>query len=294
MLGAARGFSILRKVLATAPLAGKSAWPLHFPHGQVGAADRLRPLHEYVGQKPARGLTLGSFSGTLYSKMCLLCCAVRVVTRIAVCLMVCQLITSAQGVIRDGGIDPANLGKGEWIYQMHHAIAQCNGNVPSVTNVPSLMIYLKNQGVRYIIVKAGTGADLFGVPGFNPQFTSSLVDQAHAAGLWIFGYNRSYATNTVGESGDCGLGVQPGGGRICLGRGGRVGIQPDRDARPGAGRWRSARRCVPIGRTSSWPIRLSPTSTITARFPTRSLATIVMRCSRRITGLRLEKRPPPS
>jgi len=82
---------------------------------------------------------------------------------------------------------------------MHHAIAQCNGNVPSVTNVPSLMMYLKNQGVRYIIVKAGTGDELFGVPGFNPQLTSSLVNQAHAAGLWIFGYNRSYATNTAGE-----------------------------------------------------------------------------------------------
>ena len=132
-------------------------------------------------------------------KMCLLCRAVRVITRIAVCLLACQLINSAEGVIRDGGIDPSNLGKGEWIYQMHHAIAQCNGNVPSVTDVPSLMIYLKNQGVRYIIVKAGTGADLFGVPGFNPQFTSSLVNSAHAAGLWIFGYSRSYATNTAGE-----------------------------------------------------------------------------------------------
>jgi alpha-tubulin suppressor-like RCC1 family protein len=109
------------------------------------------------------------------------------------------MINTAEGVIRDGGIDPSNLGKGEWIYQMHHAVAQCNGNVPSVTDVPSLMIYLKNQGVRYIIVKAGTGADLFGVPGFNPQLTSSLVNSAHAAGLWIFGYNRSYATNTAGE-----------------------------------------------------------------------------------------------
>jgi hypothetical protein len=114
-------------------------------------------------------------------------------------LLAFQMATPVRGTIRDGGIDPANLGKGEWIYQMHHAVAGLNGNVPSVTDVPSLMIYLKNQGVRYIIVKAGTGADLFGVPGFNPQFTSSLVNQAHAAGLWIFGYNRSYATNTAGE-----------------------------------------------------------------------------------------------
>src|SRR5512136_1250233 len=131
--------------------------------------------------------------------MCLSCRAARVAPRLGVLLVACQLIHSAGAAIRDGGIDPANLGKGEWIYQLHHAVAQCNGNVPSVTNVQSLMIYLKNEGVRYIIVKAATGDSLFGVPGYNPQFTSSLVNQAHAAGLWIFGYNRSYATNTAGE-----------------------------------------------------------------------------------------------
>ncbi len=122
--------------------------------------------------------------------------AARIVARFWVVLLTCFLISPVQGAIRDGGINPSNLGKGEWIYQMNQAVG---GYVPSVTNVTSLMIYLKNQGVRYIIVKAGTGAELFGVPGFNPQFTSSLVDQAHAAGLWIFGYNRSFATNTAGE-----------------------------------------------------------------------------------------------
>jgi hypothetical protein len=123
----------------------------------------------------------------------------RILPRLGAVVLGCNLVSSAEAVIRDGGIDPSNLGKGDWIYQMNYAVAQCNGNVPSVTDVPSLMSYLKNQGVRYIIVKAGTGATLFSTPGFSPQFTSNLVNSAHAAGLWIFGYNRSYATNTAGE-----------------------------------------------------------------------------------------------
>ncbi|HVM47015.1 MAG TPA: immunoglobulin domain-containing protein [Candidatus Acidoferrum sp.] len=125
----------------------------------------------------------------------------RAIPRLAAVLLACTMILPARATLRDGGIDPSDLGKGDWIYQMDQAVAQCNGNAPSVTDVPSLMIYLKNQGVRYIIVKAGTGTQLFSSSGFSPQFTSNLVSSAHAAGLWIFGYNRSYATNTAGEVG---------------------------------------------------------------------------------------------
>ncbi len=132
--------------------------------------------------------------------MRLLTRAIRVAPRLGALLIACQLTHSAYGVIRDGGIDPANLGKGDWIYQLHHAVAQCNGNVPSVTDVPSLMTYLKNQGMQYIIVKAGTGGALFSVPGYSPQFSSSLVDAAHNAGLKIFGYTRSDGLDIPGES----------------------------------------------------------------------------------------------
>ncbi len=133
--------------------------------------------------------------------MCPLYRVARVVPRLGVLLLlICQLAYSAHGVIRDGGIDPANLGKGDWIYQLHHAVAQCNGNVPSVTDVPSLMAHLKQQGMRHIIVKAGTGAALFSTPGFSPQFTTSLVNAAHNAGLKIFGYTRSDGLDIPGES----------------------------------------------------------------------------------------------
>jgi hypothetical protein len=41
--------------------------------------------------------------------------------------------------IFDNGVDPANLGRGDWIYKLEKATNQLNGLVPSVTNISSLM-----------------------------------------------------------------------------------------------------------------------------------------------------------
>ena len=101
--------------------------------------------------------------------------------------------------IRDGGIDPWNLGKGEWLYYMNSATNHLAGNVTSVTNEDSLMGYLKSQGVRYVIVKAATSDQLFTGSYRFPQFTSNLVNSAHQNGLRIFGYNRSFGANVPGE-----------------------------------------------------------------------------------------------
>src|SRR4051812_18804056 len=113
----------------------------------------------------------------------------------------CLFITPSHGFnqIRDGGIDPSNLGKGDWVYSITDATNKVGGHISSVTNENSLMLFYKSQGVRYFIVKAATGATLFnGCYGF-PQFTSNLCNTAHANGILVFGYNRSYATNTAGE-----------------------------------------------------------------------------------------------
>lgn len=107
----------------------------------------------------------------------------------------------AFGVLRDGGIDPANLGKGDWIYFMNAATNRLEGNVSSVTNEASLMQYYKSQGIRYVIVKAATSASLFNGSYATPQFTTNLVNIAHANGLLIFGYNRSYGSNVAAEVG---------------------------------------------------------------------------------------------
>jgi Fibronectin type III domain len=103
----------------------------------------------------------------------------------------------AVGVIRDGGIDPANLGKGDWVYSMTDATNKLGNHISSVTNENSLMLYYKSQGIRYMIVKAGTGTNLFNGCYAFPQFTTALVNIAHANGIWIFGYNRSMATNDM-------------------------------------------------------------------------------------------------
>jgi hypothetical protein len=109
------------------------------------------------------------------------------------------LLSPAFAVIRDGGIEPANLGKGDWVYSMTDATNKLGGHVSSVTNETSLMLFYKNQGIRYFIVKAATNDKLFNGCYGSPQFTSALVNIAHANGLLIFGYNRSYGSNIVGE-----------------------------------------------------------------------------------------------
>ena len=108
---------------------------------------------------------------------------------------------AALGVIRDGGIDPANLGKGSWIYFMSAATNKLGGNVNNVTNEASLMTYYKSQGIRYVIVKAATSGNLFNGSYATPQFTTNLVNIAHTNGILIFGYNRSYGSNLAAEVG---------------------------------------------------------------------------------------------
>ncbi|MDB6121455.1 MAG: Fibronectin type domain protein [Pedosphaera sp.] len=102
------------------------------------------------------------------------------------------------GQILDNGVEPANLGKGDWIYFLSTATNKLGGNVPAVTNVASLMSYEKSKGMSFIVVKAGDGATIFPSSG-SPQFTTSLVNAAHTAGLKIFGYDRSWGTNIAGE-----------------------------------------------------------------------------------------------
>jgi hypothetical protein len=109
------------------------------------------------------------------------------------------LAASASAAVFDGGVDSANLGKGDWIYFVSAATNQLGGNVPAVTNIASLMSYEKSQGIEYIIVKCGTGSTNFNGGGASPQFNSNLVYRAHAAGLKIFGYTRSYGSDVQGE-----------------------------------------------------------------------------------------------
>jgi hypothetical protein len=107
----------------------------------------------------------------------------------------------------DGGVNSANLGKGEWVYVLANALNQLGDSgypsckVARVTDIPSLMAYFKtNLALQYIVVKAGDGGTPY-PSASSPQFTTNLVIAAHAQGLKIFGYTRSYGTNVPGELG---------------------------------------------------------------------------------------------
>src|SRR6186713_1018746 len=70
---------------------------------------------------------------------------------------------SASAVIRDGGINTTNVGRGTWIYILPNAINGLGGNVPSVNSLSNLMTYMKNQGLQYVILKAAQADSVFTV-----------------------------------------------------------------------------------------------------------------------------------
>lgn len=117
--------------------------------------------------------------------------------KVAFVLAVC--IPNLHAKVFDGGVDSANLGKGDWIYFVSQATNKLGGHVASVTDIPSLMQYKKSKGMDYILVKMGTGSTNFNGSGTSPQFNQELVDEAHKAGLKIFGYTRSYGDDIPGE-----------------------------------------------------------------------------------------------
>ena len=108
---------------------------------------------------------------------------------------------NASAVIRDGGIDPANLGKGEWIFSVADCTNKLGGHISSVTNEATMFQYYKSIGVRYVIIKMGTGSTNYSGCYATPhQVTANLCNIAHANGVWVFGYNRSYGSDIPGEA----------------------------------------------------------------------------------------------
>jgi hypothetical protein len=87
------------------------------------------------------------------------------------------------------GVDPYNLGKGDWVWQ----IASARSNTGSSTNL-ALFQYLKNKGMKWVTVKAGDGTSAWS------QFTTQLVNDAHTAGLKIFGWSYQYGADPAGEA----------------------------------------------------------------------------------------------
>ncbi len=94
----------------------------------------------------------------------------------------------ASELVLDNGVDPANLGKGDWIWQMPTTISHlglASGDVQGVID------YEKSLGMKWITVKCGDGG------GIWSQFNSDLITRAHAAGLKIFGWAYAYGNNAA-------------------------------------------------------------------------------------------------
>jgi hypothetical protein len=97
-------------------------------------------------------------------------------------------VPSASGLVRDHGVDPANLGKGDWIWRMDAAMAAVG-----VSTVQGLIDYLKARKLQWITVKCGDGGTIWN------QFNTDLIQRAHAAGLKIFAWAYVYGANVQGE-----------------------------------------------------------------------------------------------
>jgi hypothetical protein len=81
-----------------------------------------------------------------------------------------------------GPIDAANLGKGDWIWQ----IGSAETNLGVSGSVQGLVDKEKAAGMDWITVKCGDGDSIWS------QFTQDLVDRAHHAGLKIFAWAYMY------------------------------------------------------------------------------------------------------
>jgi hypothetical protein len=83
-------------------------------------------------------------------------------------------------------VDPANLGKGDWIWEVPQTESRLG-----VTTVQGIIDYETSLGMQWITVKCGDGNNIW------TQFTSDLITRAHAAGLKIFGWAYAYGNNSA-------------------------------------------------------------------------------------------------
>ncbi len=109
------------------------------------------------------------------------------------------------------GIDPANMGKGEWIESLYGV--EYNFGVSSVSQLAAT---LKAGGVRWVAVQAGNGDDgpiwnyndgstgktvgSYSPSNFTTDFGRDLIDTFHAAGIKVFGYQYIYGGGITGSS----------------------------------------------------------------------------------------------
>src|SRR5438876_11928541 len=95
------------------------------------------------------------------------------------CLILFWLAHEAAQAQLANGIDPTNLGKGDWIWEMSACQTALGVSTPQ-----AVINYEAAKGMRWITVKGADGGDT----ASWTQFNTTLIAQAHAAGLKIFAW----------------------------------------------------------------------------------------------------------
>ena len=85
--------------------------------------------------------------------------------------------------VLDNGVDPANLGKGVWIWRMTECALSLG--LPS-NDVQGVIDQAKAAGMQWITVKCGDNDNIW------TQFNADLIQRTHAAGMKIFGWAYVY------------------------------------------------------------------------------------------------------
>ena len=116
-----------------------------------------------------------------------------------VALIFIGLISPAQTFAT--GVDPANLGKGDWIWELAAVESRLN-----ISNTQAVIDYEASLGMQWIAVKCGDGTN--GLPSHWTQFSPALVTQAHNAGLKIFGFAYAYGYNSNEVAGEINVATQ--------------------------------------------------------------------------------------
>ncbi len=88
------------------------------------------------------------------------------------------VVAAAKVPIRDNGVDPYHLGKGDYVWIPSLSVSN-NG----FSNLQQFIDFEKSKGMKYLVVKSSQSN-----AGFTGYFNSDLVTRCHKAGLKIFAF----------------------------------------------------------------------------------------------------------
>lgn len=95
------------------------------------------------------------------------------------------------------GVDPANLGQGDWIWEMSSCESALHVSTPQ-----AVIDYEASNAMQWVCVKAADGTNYFDAAGGDTsslssgQWTTAIINEAHAKGLKIFAWAYAYGNNT--------------------------------------------------------------------------------------------------